>query len=48
MAVRLSTGNVRRIYQLIKANVRQHDVRTMCRLLPVAPSGYYAWVRTRL
>ena len=36
MAVRLSTGNVRRIYQFIKANARQYDVRTMCRLLQVA------------
>jgi len=44
MQARLSTGKVRRIYQFIKANTRQHDVRTMCRLLQVAPSGYYAWL----
>lgn len=44
MPTRLSTGKVRRIYQFIKANQRQHDVRTMCRLLQVAPSGYYAWL----
>ena len=44
MQARLSTGRVRRIYEFIKANTRQHDVRTMCRLLQVAPSGYYAWL----
>lgn len=45
MTARLSAGKVRRIYQFIKMNVRQHDVRTMCELLQVAPSGYYAWLR---
>jgi hypothetical protein len=36
------TGKVRRAYQFIKANAPKHDVRTLCRLLQVAPSGYYA------
>ncbi len=45
MPSRISVGKVRRIYAFIKANGRQYDVRTLCRLLEVAPSGYYAWPR---
>ena len=37
--------NVRRKYQFIKANGDKHSIRTMCRLLNVAPSGYYAWLK---
>ena len=36
---------VRRIYQFIKTNQRLHKVETMCRLLEVARSGYYAWLQ---
>ena len=45
MSSRLSAGNVRRIYQFIKANRHRHSVQTMCRLLDVARSGYYEWLR---
>jgi len=45
MPTKLSVGRVRRVYAFIKAKSRQHDVRTLCRLLEVAPSGYYAWLR---
>jgi putative transposase len=45
MPTKLSTGKVRRVYQFIKANAHKHDVRTLCRLLQVAPSGYYAWLQ---
>src|SRR5579863_3348437 len=45
MPTKLSTGKVRRVYQFIKANAPKHDVRTLCRLLQVAPSGYYAWLQ---
>ena len=45
MPTRLSAGKVRRVYEFIKANSRQYDVRTLCRLLQVARSGYYAWLR---
>ena len=38
-------GKIRRAYEFIKAHRRQYDVRTMCRVLDVAPSGYYAWLR---
>ncbi len=43
MSTRASTGRVRRIYEFIKANQHRHSVETMCRLLEVARSGYYAW-----
>jgi putative transposase len=45
MSTRLSTGKVRQVYAFIKSNQHNHNVRTMCRLLEVAPSGYYAWLR---
>jgi len=45
MPTKLSVGRVRRVYAFIKANSRQHDVRALCRLLEVAASGYYAWLR---
>lgn len=44
MPTRISVGKVRRIYEFIKANHHRYDVRMLCRLLEVAPSGYYAWL----
>ncbi|HRX83045.1 MAG TPA: IS3 family transposase [Pirellulaceae bacterium] len=40
------TGNtaVRRVYEFIRANDGKHNVQSMCRLLGVARSGYYAWL----
>ena len=38
-------GQVRGRYEFIKAHSREFDVRMMCRLLDVAPSGYYAWLQ---
>lgn len=37
--------SVRRKYEFIKANRKKYDTRMMCRLLGVARSGYYAWLR---
>jgi putative transposase len=39
------TNDVRRKYEFIKANHSKRSVRMMCRLLDVAPSGYYAWLK---
>jgi putative transposase len=44
MTTRSSAGRVRRIYQLIRENRSEHSVETMCRLLEVSRSGYYAWL----
>jgi putative transposase len=44
MSTKLSTGRVPVIYAFIKANKAQFSVQVMCRLLGVAPSGYYAWL----
>jgi len=45
MSKRTRTGEIRSAYEFIKAHTREHDVRTMCRVLMVAPSGYYAWLQ---
>jgi putative transposase len=42
---RLSTGKVRRVYEFIKENRNQYDVKMMCRVLEATRSGYYAWLR---
>jgi putative transposase len=45
MRTKASTGKIRRTYEFIKANRNSFDVLTMCRVLEVAPSGYYAWLQ---
>jgi len=44
MSTKPVTSHVRRRYEFIKAHRREHGVQAMCRLLGVAPSGYYAWL----
>ncbi len=44
MSTRLSAGRVRATYEFIKAHRDRYDVHTMCRVLEVAPSGYYEWL----
>lgn len=44
MSKKLSAGRVRSMYAFIKSNQQQFSVRTMYRLLDLAPSGYYAWL----
>src|SRR5581483_2799953 len=44
MSTRQSAGRVRAPYEFIKANRSQYTVQAMCRVLEVAPSGYYEWV----
>src|SRR5277367_4853136 len=45
MHTKASTGKIRQTYEFIKANRNRFDIRTMCRVLEVAPSGYYAWLQ---
>ncbi len=45
MPTRISVGRVRTTYEFIKAHRHEFNVRTMCRLLEVAPSGYYDWLK---
>ena len=45
MRTKANTGKIRQIYEFIKANRNRFDVRTMCRVLEVAWSGYYAWLQ---
>jgi putative transposase len=48
MSTRISASRVRARYEFIKAH-RDHDsVQTMCRVLEVAPSGYYKWLKEPL
>jgi putative transposase len=44
MSTNRSAGRIRSTYEFIKANRGTFSVRVMCRLLGVAPSGYYAWL----
>src|SRR5262252_10525141 len=45
MAKVQSASKVRRSYQFIQLHQDQYAVKTMCRLLNVTRSGYYAWLR---
>lgn len=45
MSKRISEGKVRQVYQFIEAHRHQYPVRTMCKVLEVAPSGHYKWLK---
>ncbi len=44
MSTKLSAGRVRATYAFIKAHRKQYSVQALCRILGVAPSGYYEWI----
>ena len=44
MSTKPRTGRVRETYEFIKAHREQYSVDAMCRILGVAPSGYYEWL----
>ena len=44
MSTKATLRRVRIQYEFIKAHRHKHSVQAMCRLLGVAPSGYYAWL----
>src|SRR4051812_14424011 len=48
MSTPLATKRVRTIYEFIKGHRNQYSVQFMCRVLDVAPSGYYAWLQQPL
>ena len=48
MSTRMSAGRVRTTYEFIKAHRGQYSVQALCRVLDVAPSGYYAWLQQPL
>jgi putative transposase len=43
-----SASRVRATYELIKAQSATFPVQALCRVLEVAPSGYYAWLKQPL
>ncbi len=45
MSTRLSAGRVRSTYEFIKIHHKQYSVQALCRVLAVAPSGYYDWLK---
>ena len=45
MPTKTNVGKIRQTYGFINAHRNRFDVRTMCRVLEVAPSGYYAWMQ---
>ena len=45
MSTKPIAGRVRRTYEFIKAHRDTCGVQMMCRLLEVAPSGYYEWLQ---
>jgi len=44
MSSKPSTGRVRATYDFIRAYGNEFSVQAMCRVLGVAPSGYYEWL----
>jgi putative transposase len=45
MSTRTRAGRVRRTYQFIEVHRRQYPIEAMCRVLEVAPSGFYEWLK---
>ncbi len=45
MSMRMSAGRVRQVYEFMQLHRHQYSVETMCRVLDVARSGYYAWLQ---
>jgi putative transposase len=44
MSSPISVGRVRSLYEFIKGHRNEYSVQMMCRVLGVAPSGYYEWL----
>jgi len=48
MSTNLSAGRVRSTYEFIKSQRAKYSVQARCRVLNVAPSGYYEWLKQPL
>jgi hypothetical protein len=44
MRTKASTGKIHQTYQFMTDHRSRFDVRTICRVLQVDPSRYYAWL----
>ena len=45
MGTKFSSGRTRQVYEFMRVHRHQYDVRLMCRVLDVSPSGYYVWLK---
>lgn len=48
MDTKRNCSYVRLAYHFIEANKKRFIVEAMCRVLEVAPSGYYAWLKKQI
>jgi len=48
MSTKASVGRVRQTYKFIELHKRDYSIESMCRVLGVAPSGYYEWLQRPL
>jgi putative transposase len=45
MSAKKSVGRARQVYKFIEQHRNEYSVPTMCKVLGVAPSGYYGWLQ---
>jgi putative transposase len=48
ISTQVPAGRVRSTYRFIQAHRQEYSVETLCRVLKVAPSGYYDWLKQPL
>lgn len=48
MSTKQRFGRVHTTYEFIRAHRHEFSVKMMCRVLEVAPSGYYGWLKQPL
>jgi len=45
MSATRAAGRVRELHKFIEQHQEEYGIQAMCRVLGVAPSGYYEWLR---